>query len=263
MPIIKRPGTLKGKTISPREFVEAYDIDNVVCCFSGGKDSLVATHLMLESLRDLNPPSKYVLFADTTVMIPIARPFVEEISRRFGWDLTVVSPRESFWIQAAKKGSPTMHRRWCCWGLKLEPIFGFVASLSGTTCQVTGMRQKESSRRKDFPQVYWQKRTRSWNYHPLIDWTEEHVDEYIREHHLPRPPWYDLGVKETCACGAFSSIKEIRKICELWPSFFKQYVELERNYRGGCFFYLRCRPYSAREIWEEVWGKNADNQSRA
>jgi len=259
VPIIKRPGTLRGETISPKDFVEIYDIENLICCFSGGKDSLVSTHYMFKSLRDSDSPKKYVIWVDTTVMLPSAEPFVRKVCERFDWPLVILKPRESFWELAFRRGNPTMFRRWCCYALKLEPIISFVRSLRGQSAEVTGLRRCESRKRRNISQVLFRKRTGSWGYSPIVDWSDKEVEDYILEHSLPKPPWYELGIKETCCCGAFSSVRQMRQICRLYPSFFRRFMELENKFRNrGAAFYFQNRPYSARRIWEEV---HADNQA--
>jgi len=65
--------------MKPREFVEEYCIKSLVACFSGGKDSLVMTHYLHSELADT---------------------FVEETSRDYGWNLTVV---EGHFFEKAEK----------------------------------------------------------------------------------------------------------------------------------------------------------------
>jgi hypothetical protein len=49
-------------------------------------------------------------------------------------------------------------------------------------------------------------------------------------------------------------------IARNFPDFFKQFLDLESKFDSGrpCF-YFNNRPWSAKEIWEEVWG--ADSQT--
>jgi len=61
----------------PREFVRKYGIKALVLCFSGGKDSLVSTHYTLTETQGFSAP-KYVVWVDTTIMIPPAAKFVKE-----------------------------------------------------------------------------------------------------------------------------------------------------------------------------------------
>jgi len=227
--------------VNPREFVENYCIKSLVCCFSGGKDSLVATHYVLSELEDVEI-DKYVVFVDTTVMLPIAEPFVKDVCSRFGWNLKVLRPKVDFFTQAETKGMPHIHRRWCCYGLKLQPIFDFVRELKPQKGEVVGLRKDESFRRSQMklPQVHYDKRRglNAWFYAPIWDWTEKDILSYIKKHELPMPPWYKLGIKETCMCGAFSSKKQIMILKALYPDLFEKFVELEGKFRRdwACFW---------------------------
>jgi len=233
------------------EFVERYKVKNVVCCFSGGKDSLVATHLTHESLRGWGG-RVFVVTVDTTVMLPPAIPFVEKVAGEYGWDLHILQPEKTFWVYAPRKGSPTIRRRWCCYWLKLKPIYDFVKRLNTPRSNITGMRRQESIRRRDFQQIFFIREAWCINFHPLIDWSDQQVDAYIKHHNLPEPPWYRLGVKETCMCGAYSYPKEMMIVRSLFPDFFQQFIELERKFKkGGTAFYFHDRPYSAREFLKQ------------
>jgi 3'-phosphoadenosine 5'-phosphosulfate sulfotransferase (PAPS reductase)/FAD synthetase len=255
--------------LRPREFVRHYGIEQVVCCFSGGKDSLVATHYTMRELGRVQIP-KYVVWVDTTIMIPPAREFVEAVCTRYGWSLRILHPQrtfEEFVLEGHRKGSkgwgmPTPRRRWCSFALKLEPIARFCASLPGRVGVVTGLRRWESNRRRNMRQVFYIVRSDSrfglkpvgtWNYAPILDWTDSQVEAYIARHGLPRPPWYEHGIKETCACGVYMTRRERLALAIHYPEFFKRFVDLEGRFRsGGCAFYSNYRPLSAKEIWRRA-----------
>jgi 3'-phosphoadenosine 5'-phosphosulfate sulfotransferase (PAPS reductase)/FAD synthetase len=234
----------------PRRFVETHGISSLVCCVSGGKDSLVATHFTLSDLEGLSI-GKYVVFVDTTVMCPGTRSFVEDVGRLFGWNLTILRPRIDFWTLVGEKGypMPSLRRRWCCYKLKLQPIMEFVSCLREPRAEVTGLRRSESVRRRNLQELFFLDRSKVWKYAPIVNWTEATVLEYIRKHGLPMPPNYRLGINETCLCGAFSSEKQMTAVKAHFPGFFARFVELERGFRrGGAAFYFRNRPCYARDI---------------
>ena len=123
-----------------RDWVEEHGIKNVVCCFSGGRDSLVATHYTYKMLRDANIDI-YTVFVDTTIMIPDVYDFVKEVSDRYGWNLIILKPDKAFKEYALEKGMPTMRRRWCCYYLKLRPIREFVKTLRPPVVEILGLRR--------------------------------------------------------------------------------------------------------------------------
>ena len=237
--------------LAPAEFVRQYCIKSLVCCFSGGKDSLATTHYVMNALEEVDI-DKHVLFVDTTVMIPIAEPYVRDTCTRFGWHLTVVRPEVDFFTQARTKGMPHVHRRWCCYALKLKPIFDFVRQLQPQRGEVTGLREDESLRRQALGLTYvWHDTRRgmnAWHYKPILKWTEKDVLAYIKKHDLPMPPQYRLGLKETCMCGAFSSPRQIMILKALYPDLFKKFVELEGAFKHDWACFWDKRPVYAREL---------------
>ena len=240
--------------MNPREFVEEYCIKSLVCCFSAGKDSLVATHYVLNELKDVDI-DKYVAHVDTTVMIPIAEPYVKDVCSQYGWNLKILKPEKSFWEEVADgMPMPSMRRRWCCGLLKLNPIRDFVKKLPPQRAEVTGLRSDESVRRKKMklPEVFYLKSGRVWKYAAILSWTEKDVLRYIREHDLPMPPHYRLGIKETCLCGAFSSKKQMMIVRAQFPEFFQKFVELEVKFKsGGAAFYFQNKPQYAKDFLKQ------------
>jgi 3'-phosphoadenosine 5'-phosphosulfate sulfotransferase (PAPS reductase)/FAD synthetase len=141
--------------MKPKEFVKRYHIEKLVCCFSGGKDSLVSTHFALESVRSLSI-EKYVVWVDTTIMLPPVRRFVRKVAKQFDWPLVELRPKDEFSEYALRFGMPTMFRRWCCYYLKLRPIFNFIDEINsngGTVGEVVGIRRDESKKRANYPEV--------------------------------------------------------------------------------------------------------------
>lgn len=237
--------------MNPREFVEEYCIKSLVCCFSGGKDSLVATHYTLTELQDVNI-EKYVVYADTGVMLPGTTEFVKGVCQDLGWNLQIVYG--AFFEKAKKWGVPTINRRWCCYEVKLKPIIQFIKTLIPQRGQITGLRQDESLRRskKSYKEISLYKPSYSWMYNVILDWTDKDVLRYMKQHQLPEPPHYKLGIKETCLCGAFSSKKEMMVVRALFPEFFQKFVELEKNFNsGGSAFYFQGKKHYAKDFLKQ------------
>jgi 3'-phosphoadenosine 5'-phosphosulfate sulfotransferase (PAPS reductase)/FAD synthetase len=232
--------------LSVDEFIRAYAIHSVACCFSGGKDSLVATHFMMSELADANI-EKHVVFADTGIMLPIAEEFVRDTCISFGWNLTVVQGH--FFEKAQKNGMPRMRHRWCCFACKVDPMQKFIRTLPSQRAEVTGLRRSESFRRAKLPQVYHKRKVPSWAYAPIIAWNERQVLRYIRENELPMPPHYRLGLRETCMCGVYSNRKQMEILKAQFPDLWQKILTLEASFRkGGAAFYFRNKPVKAADI---------------
>jgi len=235
--------------ITPKEFIAKYNIKSLVCCFSGGKDSLVSTHYVMTETEDIADLDRYVIWVDTTVMIPPAEKFVRDVCNRFGWNLVILKPKLTFEEFCLKFGAPSIKRRWCCYHLKLEPIEKFLKTLRPQRGEILGLRREESSKRSKLPQIMFKKRSWAWGYCPILDWTKDQVLDYIKANDLPLPPWYKLGIKETCQCGAFSHIPELLRIKAQYPELFQRFIEIEKQFLPGrSFFFDRGKKVFAKEI---------------
>jgi len=232
--------------MNPKEFVEHYGIRSLVCCFSGGKDSLVATHYVMTELEDCNV-DKYIVFVNTGVMLPIAEPFVKDICQQFGWNLTILHGH--FFEKAERWGMPRMFHRWCCGECKIKPIREFVKTLKLQRGEVVGLRKQESKKReKIVREIFYKKISHSFGYAPIFTWSHRDVSNYIKEHKLPMPPNYKLGIKETCQCGVFTSRKQMLILKAQFPEFFQQFIEFEKKLRKGSVFFFQNKPVYAHDL---------------
>jgi len=254
--------------MKPQDFVKEYGIRSLVCCFSGGKDSLVSTHYVMSELAGFEPaPEIHIVFVDTTVMCPIAIDYVQKISEEFSWNIQILRPEPDFWTLAKRWGVPSMKRRWCCFYLKLKPIFEFVRKLPFQRGMVTGLRREESERRRNRRYVEYVKRMKgmevhAWNYHPLLEWTEKDVLNYIKKHNLPIPPHYKLGIGETCMCGAFTHVKELMIMKALFPELFNKFVELEKEFGEDRSAWFDKKKVYARELAKQKTLKDFEDDEK-
>jgi len=241
--------------IKPREFVERFSIRSAVCCFSGGKDSLCATHYFLEAMKGMLDLDTYVLHVDTTVSLPGVQEYVKETADKLGWPLYIVKPKRDFFALASKWGMPTIFKRWCCFKLKIDPMNEFCRQLKPHRAQVTGIRHEESPVRAKYPS--WQRFLKPfvrYAYHPIIEWSSEQVDRYIERNNLPvNPVAKELGFSGECLCGVFTSWDELMRLRARYPEFMHQFVKLEREFRKfGTAFYASQRKIRARDLFKQV-----------
>jgi 3'-phosphoadenosine 5'-phosphosulfate sulfotransferase (PAPS reductase)/FAD synthetase len=183
---------------------------------------------------------KHVVFVDTGVMLSDAVEFVKSVAEKQGWNLHILKPKTDFWEYAKRYGTPGIKRRWCCKYLKLQPIFDYVKTLAPQRGMVLGFRrdEKRESRRRA-SQIRFHRKTRSWLYLPIKEWSKTDVRDYLRKNSLPDPPWYAHGLKESCACGAYMHRGELFRIKVHYPELFAKMVELDRERRkwGRCAFW--------------------------
>jgi phosphoadenosine phosphosulfate reductase len=82
------------------------------------------------------------------------------------------------------------NRKLCCNIRKIEPLKRAFAGLDVWIC---GLRREQSVTRQDMQLIEWDKGNSIIKLNPLIDWTEEEVRKYIKDHGIPYNPLHDKG----------------------------------------------------------------------
>jgi DNA sulfur modification protein DndC len=135
--------------------------------FSGGKDSTLLAHLVLECLLSIAPDQRqrrvYLVSNNTLVESPVFQEFVNRIlahiadnieALRVPVEVVKTHPliQESFWVNLLGKGYPAPNRtfRWCTDRMKIRPTSRFIRGLvsrSGEAILLLGVRREESAAR--------------------------------------------------------------------------------------------------------------------
>ena len=173
--------------------------------FSGGKDSCVVLDLCKRA--GVKYDAHYNL---TTVDPPELIYFIRKYYPE-AW-AGRNCPKLSMWqLIPRKKMPPTRKVRYCCQYFKEQGGTGrFV---------LTGVRHAESSRR-----VKWvitetcNRHSGKQLLHPIIDWSDDDVWEYIHIHKVPYCDLYDEGFKRLgCVMCPYSSMDAIKREAKRWP----------------------------------------------
>jgi len=224
---------------------------NVYVLFSGGKDSLVALHIVNRVACSLGKNITAV-YVNTTASIPDNIKYVRKICRKFGVKLQIVQPKESYFDLVRRWGFPTIGRRWCCFHLKIEPLkIYFSDNLDPLRIVFDGIRADESARRQKFPRLGYHKHFESLCYHPIFYWTDEDVRAYAQKHGLFLNPLYELGFMRAseCWCPVFKTLRQFQSMKQCYPEFFRKLVKLESELRsGGSMIYRNGRRIYLRDI---------------
>ena len=156
---------------------------------SFGVQSAVSLH-MVTQIR----PSIPVILVDTGYLFPETYQFVETLQNRLNLNLKVFRPKISPAWQEARFG-----RLWEKGedGLshynqmnKVEPMETGLAEL-GIQTWFAGLMRTQSQSRQNMP-VLTRIRGRI-KVHPLIDWNNRIVHQYLKEHNLPYHPLWEKG----------------------------------------------------------------------
>ncbi len=163
--------------------------ENHVLSSSFGAQAAVMLH-MLSSQR----PDIPVIVIDTGYLFPETYRFIDELSRSLHLNLNVFRPDLSSAWQEARFG-----KRWeeGIKGIgaynranKVLPMERALESLNVGTW-FAGLRRSQTQSRKNTPIV--ESSGERWKVHPIADWNDRDVYEYLKKHDLPYHPLWEKG----------------------------------------------------------------------
>ena len=66
-------------------------------------------------------------------------------------------------------------------------------ALAGAKVWVTGLRAEQSGNRKEMPMIEWEEGRQLYKFNPLINWTSDEVNEYVKTFNVPYNVLQDKG----------------------------------------------------------------------
>lgn len=183
---------------------------NHIVSSSFGAQSAVMLHLVTRQAPDIP-----VVFVDTGYLFPETYRFADELTDRLGLNLRVYRPLVSSAWQEARYG-----KRWeqGLAGLddynrdnKVEPMERALDELEVGTW-FAGLRRVQSGSRAHTPFV--QRSGDRYKVHPIADWSDRDVHEYLRRHDLPYHPLWDRGYISIGDTHSTRSLAEVDSIEE-------------------------------------------------
>jgi DNA sulfur modification protein DndC len=175
--------------------------------FSGGKDSTLVLHLVVESLMEIPWSERvrpvHVVANDTLVESPIVQSYVDGIlgnlqdsldGLQLPFKVTKTTPavEQTFWVNLIGRGypAPTRMFRWCTDRMKIRPTTDFVrneVAIEGEVILLLGVRRSESAARAATAKRYDNGgRLNSHNdipgclvFRPILEMSTEEVWEYL------------------------------------------------------------------------------------
>jgi 3'-phosphoadenosine 5'-phosphosulfate sulfotransferase (PAPS reductase)/FAD synthetase len=191
------------------ETLQRYKPSLIVCSYSGGYDSMVATHKALQWAKQHAHSTNILTIAVNTKLHADGWPeFVTTSAKTIGsrrfeiWQ----SRRFDEWVQFVKDGgfghTKIFHTHY--FRMLKEAAFRDIVKRykkyrNDRIMFVTGMRRSESRERVNTPE---HSRVGSYVWcNPLVHWNEEETQTYRIEHDLPENPFYHHGLGSgDCQC---------------------------------------------------------------
>jgi phosphoadenosine phosphosulfate reductase len=155
---------------------------------SFGAQAAVSLHMVTRFL-----PSVPVVLIDTGYLFPETYRFIDDLVLKLDLNLKVYQSRESpAWLEARhgrlwEQGIEGIERYNTL--RKTEPMQRALREL-GVHSWFAGLRRDQSQSRQRIRPLEW--RDGRWKVHPIFDWTDRQVFDYLREFDLPyHPLWHE------------------------------------------------------------------------
>ncbi len=177
---------------APAEKRVAYALDrwkpNILLTSSFGAQAAVLLHMVSRQWPDIP-----VVLLDTQYLFPETYRFADELTKRLGLNLKVyASPisrewQEARWGKLWEQGVDGIARFNEI--NKVEPVTRALDELKAQAW-ISGLRRQQSSTRRHLQTLAEQ--DGRVKVHPIYDWTNRDVHQYLTRHDLPyHPLWYD------------------------------------------------------------------------
>lgn len=156
------------------------DKGDIEISYSGGKDSDV----ILELAKMAGIPYR-AIYKNTTIDEP------GTIAHAMKIGAEVVRPKKTFFQLVQEYGFPSRHQRFCCSVLKEYKVCDRA---------IQGIRRSESKKRAEIykePEMcrfYGSKKNHVSVFLPILEWTDQDVEEFIKERNIKcHPIYYRVG----------------------------------------------------------------------
>lgn len=162
---------------------------NYAVSSSFGAQSAVALHLVTRQQPDIP-----VVLIDTGYLFPQTYQFADELTERLKLNLKVYRGSLSIaWMEArfgrlwekGEEGIEHYNRL-----RKVEPMRRALTELGARTW-IAGLRRSQSKTRQQLDVL--ELRDDRWKLHPLVDWTDRDIWQYLKQHDLPYHPLWESG----------------------------------------------------------------------
>lgn len=157
--------------------------ENIVFSTSFGKEDQVITHLIATMNLNIN-----LFTLDTGRLFEETYAVFDRTIKKYKCQIETYYPnREAVEELVSQSGPYSFYesveaRKNCCGIRKIEPL---KRALSGNEVWITGLRKAQSANREQMQPIEWDEANQIVKVHPLFDWTDNEVDDFIDQHNIP------------------------------------------------------------------------------
>ncbi len=151
----------------------------------------VITHLIAGINKNTN-----IITLDTGRMFYEFYDLIEETENRYNIKITIYFPDFKKVEEMVNTRGINLfynnieNRKYCCNIRKIEPL---KRSLANKEVWITGLRNEQSSTRKNLNTIEWDDSNNIIKVNPLLYWNTKEVWDYIRNNQIPYNPLHDKG----------------------------------------------------------------------
>lgn len=200
--------------------------------FSGGKDSLLTLHILLDF--GIEPK---LLFNNTTAELPTVFNFAFHYVNKLGFEMEEIKPTIDFWTALRKFGPPARDYRWCTRLLKVLPTIIYFKRFKDKFLLFTGLRLYESVARAHASSIERARHMKNVIYvAPILEWPTLAEWLYLWHKGCEVNPLYYFGYDRLgCFMCPASKLCEFRitkvlhpEIWEPWEKYLYSFAEKKK-----------------------------------
>lgn len=152
-----------------------------------GREGCALIHIIAENSISID-----IFTLDTGLFFEETYELWEKLQSRYGVTIRGVRPSESVEEQSQRLGSSLWDRQpdRCCYLRKVLPLR---EELKNASVWVTGLRRAQSAVRGHATLVSYEDRHDVLKVNPLVAWSDDALDTFIREHDIPTNPLHARG----------------------------------------------------------------------
>lgn len=173
---------------------------------SFGQEDQVITHMILSNNLPID-----IFTLDTGRMFEDTYRVMQRTNEKYKTNIKVLFP-ESIAIEELykEKGAYSFYesienRKECCNIRKVQPL---KRALSGYKIWITGLRAQQSENRSNLSKAQFDKSFNLTKVNPLLDWSLEDINTYLKEHNIPQNALHSKGFISIGCSPCTRAIKE-------------------------------------------------------